>query len=67
MGRSECGEDPRFNTLVDRKGHEKEVDEMVGGWTTNLPPEEVMARLQGAGVPAGRGGERGRPVRRTPS
>ena len=43
----------RFDTLAHRKEHEGEIDEMVGAWTSNLTPEEVMARLQNAGVPAG--------------
>jgi crotonobetainyl-CoA:carnitine CoA-transferase CaiB-like acyl-CoA transferase len=53
MGRSEWAQDPRFDTLLRRKAHEKEIDEMVKAWTSILSPEEVTARLQGAGVPAG--------------
>ncbi len=46
-------EDPRFKTLADRKKHEDELNRIVEEWTVNLTPEEVMARLQSASVPAG--------------
>ena len=53
MGKSEYVEDPRFATLADRKKNEDELNKLVGEWTVNLTPEEVMERLQKAGVPAG--------------
>jgi benzylsuccinate CoA-transferase BbsF subunit len=53
MGKSEYIEDPRFITLADRKKNEDELNKLVGEWTINLAPEEVMERLQKAGVPAG--------------
>lgn len=53
IGRAEYAEDPRFDTLLHRKEHEKEVDDLIREWTVNLTPEEVMAQLQDAGVPAG--------------
>ena len=53
MGKPEYIEDPRFATLADRKKNEDELNKLVGEWTVNLTPEEVMVRLQKAGVPAG--------------
>jgi benzylsuccinate CoA-transferase BbsF subunit len=53
IGRPELVGDPRFDTLMNRKAHEKEVDELVQNWTANHAPVEVMALLQKAGVPAG--------------
>jgi benzylsuccinate CoA-transferase BbsF subunit len=43
----------RFGTLFARKEHETELDELIKEWTANHTSEEVMARLQGVGVPAG--------------
>ena len=53
IGRPEYTEDPRFNTLLNRKKHEDELNRLLGDWTASLTPEEVMARMQAAGVPAG--------------
>ncbi len=53
MGRPELVGDPRFDTLLDRKEHEGEVDELVRNWTMSHAPQEVMTLLQEAGVPAG--------------
>jgi len=53
MSKPEYIEDPRFTTLADRKQNEDELNKLVGEWTVNLTPEEVMERLQKAGVPAG--------------
>ncbi len=53
MGRPEYIEDPRFNTLVNRKKNEDELNKLLSDWTAGLTAEEVMDRLQAAGVPAG--------------
>ena len=53
MGTTEHIEDPRFATLADRKKNEDELNKLVSEWTVSLTPEEVMERLQKAGVPAG--------------
>jgi benzylsuccinate CoA-transferase BbsF subunit len=45
--------DLRFNTSINRKKNEDELNKLIGEWTTGLTAEEVMARLQAAGVPAG--------------
>ncbi|MFC1534722.1 CaiB/BaiF CoA transferase family protein [Thermodesulfobacteriota bacterium] len=43
----------RFETLLDRKRNEEELNAHVSSWTENLTPEEVMYLLQKRGVPAG--------------
>ncbi len=53
IGKPELIEDPRFNTLPNRKKNEDELNKLIGDWTADLTAEEVMARLQAAGVPAG--------------
>jgi benzylsuccinate CoA-transferase BbsF subunit len=53
VGRPEWASDPRFETLLCRKEHETEIDAMMERWTRDHTTEEVMATLQGAGVPAG--------------
>ena len=53
IGKPEYIEDPRFNTLVNRKKNEDELNKLLSDWTTGLTAEEVMERLQAAGVPAG--------------
>lgn len=45
--------DPKFATILGRKNHEDELDNLVEQWTTNYSPEEVMAELQAVGVPSG--------------
>jgi benzylsuccinate CoA-transferase BbsF subunit len=49
----ELVKEPRFNSLKNRKQNEDELNKIVGAWTINYAPEEVMARLQKAGVAAG--------------
>ena len=53
MGRPEYVDDARFNTLVNRKANEDELNKLISEWTVNFTPEEVMTKLQAAGVPAG--------------
>jgi crotonobetainyl-CoA:carnitine CoA-transferase CaiB-like acyl-CoA transferase len=45
--------DPKFATLAARKENEDELDRLVEEWTTNRPAEEVMNKMQVAGVAAG--------------
>ncbi|MBI3757763.1 MAG: CoA transferase [Deltaproteobacteria bacterium] len=45
--------DPRFATRADRLAHHDALDRFVEEWTRQHSPEEVMALLQQAGVPAG--------------
>ena len=53
IGHPEYAEDPRFDTLANRKKNEAELDRLLGDWTAGLTAEEVMERLQVAGVSAG--------------
>lgn len=53
MGNPPWTEDIKFATLLGRKKNEDELDQLVEQWTINLPSEEVMIRLQEAGVSAG--------------
>jgi len=53
IGRPALAADARFATLLDRKKNEAALDEVVREYTSALAPEEVMAQLQAAGVPAG--------------
>ncbi len=46
-------EDSRFSTLLSRKKNEDELDKIVEEWTVNHRDEEVMKRMQSAGVAAG--------------
>jgi benzylsuccinate CoA-transferase BbsF subunit len=46
-------EDPGFSTLLARKKNESEINKLISEWTLQFSAEEVMARLQAAGVPAG--------------
>ncbi|MFC2072937.1 CaiB/BaiF CoA transferase family protein, partial [Chloroflexota bacterium] len=45
--------DPKFSTLLARKENEAELDGRIEQWTINYPPEEVMSKMQEAGVAAG--------------
>ena len=43
----------RFATAADRERHADDLDRLVETWTVLHSPEDVMRRLQAAGVPAG--------------
>ncbi len=45
--------DEKFASFQGRKQSEEELDRLIEQWTVNFTPEEVMTRLQEAGVPAG--------------
>jgi len=53
MGRPDWLSNPAFSTFLGRKKDEEGLDEAIGEWTRGLEAEEVMIRLQAAGVPAG--------------
>ena len=53
IGKPELIEDPRFQTSFDRVKNRDELDRMVNEWTAHLTAEEVMVKLQTAGIPAG--------------
>ncbi len=45
--------DPRFSTLARRKENEDELNRLVEAWTSGQGAEDVMTKLQAAGVAAG--------------
>ncbi len=49
----EWATDTRFATLSARKQNEDELDRVIGEWTKQFTPREVMEKLQAAGVQAG--------------
>ncbi len=53
IGQRNLAANVKFATLLDRKKNEDELDELVENWTKNLPAEEVMKKLQAAGVASG--------------
>lgn len=53
IGNAPWAQDPKFSTLRGRKENEEELDRLVEGWTINYNAEEVMRRMQDAGVAAG--------------
>ena len=53
MDQPELSERPEFATLSARKQHESELDTVIAEWTASLSAEDVMERLQKAGVEAG--------------
>ena len=46
-------QEPRFDTLMDRKAHEEELNTHIARWTGQQKAERLMERLQQASVPAG--------------
>jgi benzylsuccinate CoA-transferase BbsF subunit len=52
-GHPEWADSPRYKTTALRLQHAAELDGLVESWTAALPADEVMSRLQRAGVPAG--------------
>jgi crotonobetainyl-CoA:carnitine CoA-transferase CaiB-like acyl-CoA transferase len=53
MGDPEWAREPRFDTLGGRKAIEDDLERGINEWTSQRSPEDVMATLQEAGVPAG--------------
>ena len=53
MGSPEWTKSPKFDTLLHRTENVEELDDLMGEWTRNYTPEEIMAKLQAAGVAAG--------------
>jgi benzylsuccinate CoA-transferase BbsF subunit len=53
VGRPKWKEESKFATLVDRLRNEDELDRLIAEWTGNYTVEEVMARMDKAGVPVG--------------
>jgi benzylsuccinate CoA-transferase BbsF subunit len=53
MGYTGMADEPRFKTFANRKKNEDELNRVISEWTMERSPEEVMGRLQWAGVAAG--------------
>ena len=53
IGNPDWVKDPRFATTTGRVANSDELDRLVEEWTINFTPEQVMTRLQEAGVGAG--------------
>jgi benzylsuccinate CoA-transferase BbsF subunit len=53
IGKSALAKDPRFSTLMARKENEEELDRIITEWTSQHTAENVMNRMQKAGVAAG--------------
>ena len=53
MGNPGLTKDDRFSDRRRRLENEDELDRLIGEWTRNHTPHEVMAMLQSVGVPAG--------------
>jgi benzylsuccinate CoA-transferase BbsF subunit len=43
----------KFSSPLARVKNAGELDKLVGGWTMNYPPEEIMSLLQSAGIASG--------------
>jgi len=54
IGKMELADDQMFATLLDRKRNEARLDHIVEEWTINFTADEVMDKMQAAGVPAGK-------------
>ena len=53
MGRPDWPADPRFNSHQARGSHQKELDELISGWTRGLTTRQVLDLMDRHGVPAG--------------
>ncbi len=53
MGYPNWMKEEQFSTLSKRKEHVEELDGLLGQWTSQHSPEEIVKLLQEAGVPAG--------------
>ncbi|MDY6892707.1 MAG: CoA transferase [Chloroflexota bacterium] len=53
MGNPGWARSSSFDTLLHRRENNEELDRLIGEWTINYAPEDIMDRLQAAGVAAG--------------
>ena len=53
MGDPSWSKEERFATFLGRKKNEEELDKLIEQWTINYSAEEVMLKMQEAGVSAG--------------
>ncbi|GIH80837.1 CaiB/BaiF CoA transferase family protein [Planobispora longispora] len=54
MGEPGLADDPRYATHGARGAHMAELDELIAAWTACHPADDLLARLNDGGVPAGR-------------
>jgi benzylsuccinate CoA-transferase BbsF subunit len=52
MGEPQLARDDRFTTLERRRQNRAGLDKRIAAWTTDKPAEEIVHRLQKAGVPS---------------
>ncbi|MEE8471325.1 MAG: CoA transferase [Dehalococcoidia bacterium] len=53
MDNPKWAQSPKFDTLLHRTENVEELDKLMSKWTKKFTPEELMTRLQAAGVAAG--------------
>jgi formyl-CoA transferase len=53
MGRPELAQDPAYVNHQARGRHQKQLDELIGEWSSRLPTRDVLALMDEHGVPAG--------------
>ena len=53
MGKKDLVDDPKFKTILARKQHEEEIDQILSEWTSQKTAEEIFENLQKRGVKAG--------------
>ncbi len=53
MGEPAWAKTPEFSTNNARLAHQDELDALIGAWTRDFDPHELMLLLQSKGVPAG--------------
>jgi benzylsuccinate CoA-transferase BbsF subunit len=46
-------DDPKFNTVLERKKNEETLNDLISKWTVEMTADEVMNTLQALSVPAG--------------
>lgn len=54
MGETELADDPRYATHSARGESMEELDGRIARWSSTIPAEQLLERLHGGGVPAGR-------------
>ena len=52
IGEPEWTGEPKFNSLLSRKENEDELDLLIEQWTVNYPAEELVEKMQAAGIAA---------------
>jgi formyl-CoA transferase len=54
MGRPDLATDDRYATHIARGEHERELDALVGEWTSTMQSDDLLSLLRAHSVPAGR-------------